>query len=120
MGLLVGVLALAMIGIRAAVERRRVIGILRALGYQPPRLLAGLVAEATLTATMGVLAGIGAGLVVGYVLMKSVAPDAAFGVSLPRLAVALAIVYGTVVMVTGPLAWRAARMPPTEAVRITG
>ena len=120
MGLLLGVVALAMIGIRAAVERRRVIGILRALGYQPPRLLVGMVAEATLTATIGVAAGVGAGAVVGYFLIPSAAPDATFGVDLPRLGIALAIVYATVVLVTWPLASRAARMAPTEAIRMTG
>ena len=121
-GLLVGVIALAMIGIRAAIERRRVIGILRALGYQPPRLLMGLVVEASLLATLGVLSGVGAGLGVSYLVVSLSGwfPGASFGVDLPRLAVALAIVYGTVVLVTGPLASRAARMAPAEAVRLIG
>jgi len=120
MGLLVGVLALAMIGIRAAIERRRVIGILRALGYQPTRLLVGLVAEAALTATLGVVSGIGAGLVIGYFVIGGVEPGSTFGVNLQRLVIALVIVYGTVLVVTGPLASRAARMAPTEAIRLTG
>jgi len=120
MGLLVGVLALAMIGIRAAIERRRVIGILRALGYQPNRLLVGLVAEAALTATLGVVSGIGAGLVIGYFLIGGTEPGGTFGVNLQRLVIAVVIVYGTVLLVTGPLASRAARMAPTEAIRLTG
>jgi ABC-type antimicrobial peptide transport system permease subunit len=120
MGLLVGVLALAMIGIRAAVERRRVIGILLALGYQPPRLLAGLIAEAALLATLGVLCGVSAVLVIAYFLLSSGVAPTPFSVNLPRLAIALAIVYGTVVLVTGPLASRAARMAPAEAVRLIG
>jgi len=120
MGLLVGVLALAMIGIRAAIERRRVIGILRALGYQPSRLLAGLVAEAGLTATIGIITGIGAGLVIGYYLVGGSEPGTTFGVNFERLLIAVAIVYATVLAVTGPLASRAARMAPTEAIRLTG
>jgi putative ABC transport system permease protein len=120
MGLLVGVLALAMIGIRAAIERRRVIGILRALGYQPSRLLAGLVAEAALTATIGVITGLGAGLIVGYWVIGASEPGTTFGVDFERLLVAVAIVYSTVLVVTGPLASRAARMAPTEAIRLTG
>jgi len=120
MGLLVGVLALAMIGIRASIERRRVIGILRALGYQPSRLLVGLVAEAALTATIGVISGIGAGLLIGYFLIGATEPGATFGVNLQRLVIALVIVYGTVLVVTGPLASRAARMAPTEAIRLSG
>jgi len=120
MGLLVGVLALAMIGIRAAIERRRVIGILRALGYQPSRILVGLVAEAALTATIGVISGIAAGLVIGYFVISGTAPGSTVGVNLQRLVIALVIVYGTVLLVTGPLASRAARMAPTEAIRLTG
>ena len=123
MGLLVGVLALAMIGIRAAVERRRAIGILRALGYQPPSLLVGLVTEAALLATLGVVSGIGAGLVTAYFLLHNTGILGArtdVSVDVPQLAIALAIVYGTVVLVTGPLASRAARMAPAEAVRLIG
>jgi putative ABC transport system permease protein len=120
MGLLVGVLAFAMIGVRAAIERRRVIGILRALGYQPSRLLAGLIAEAALTATIGVITGIGGGLIIGYYLIGSSEPGSTFGVNFQRLLFAVAIVYATVLAVTGPLASRAARMAPTEAIRLTG
>ena len=123
MGLLVGVLALAMIGIRAAVERRRAIGILRALGYQPSRVLAGLLAEATATATLGVVTGIASGLLMAYFLLASIpningTPE--LGIFFGRLGVALAIVYGTVLIVTLPLVWRASRMAPTEAIRLTG
>jgi putative ABC transport system permease protein len=121
MGLLVGVLALGMIGVRAAIERRRAIGILRALGYEPLRLLAGLLAEATMTATIGVVTGIGAGLLLAYVLIagsRSGTHDV--GVAFVRLGIALAIVYGTVLIVTLPLVSRASRMAPAEAIRLSG
>jgi len=121
LGLLVGVLALTMVGIRAAVERRRPIGILRSLGYQPPRVIAGLLVEALLTATIGVATGVGAGLVTAYFLVSgSVEPGATFTVDMARLGLALVVVYGTVLIVTGPLASRVARMAPTEAIRLTG
>ena len=120
-GLLAGVLALAMIGIRAAIERRRTIGIQRALGYQPLRVVAGLLAEAATTASIGVVTGIAAGLLMAFWLVH----DHAVGtpvieIPLARLGIALAIVYGTVLIVTLPPAMRAARMAPTEAIRMTG
>jgi putative ABC transport system permease protein len=120
MGLLVGVLALGMIGVRAALERRRAIGILRALGYEPPRLMAGMLAEATMTATIGVVTGVGAGLLLAYALAGRASGPAELGVTFVRLGIALAIVYGTVLIVTLPLVSRAARMAPTEAIRLTG
>jgi len=121
MGLLVGVLALGMIGVRATIERRRAIGILRALGYQPSRVLAGLLTEATMTATIGVVTGIAAGLLLAYVLVAGAASGTPhFDVTLARLGIALAIVYGTVLIVTLPLVSRASRMAPAEAIRFTG
>ena len=124
LGLLVGVLALGMIGIRAAIERRRPIGILRALGYEPSRLLAGMLAEAMTTATIGVVTGVAAGLLLDYVLLfrkVSIASGMPVGdVLFARLGFALALVYGTVLIVTMPLVSRASRMAPAEAIRLTG
>lgn len=123
LGLLVGVLALGMIGIRASIERRRPIGVLRALGYEPPRLLAGMLTEATTTATIGVVTGLGAGLVLDFVLVAGAAPSPSSSVStatLVRLGVALALIYGTVLIVTLPLVSRASRIAPAEAIRMTG
>jgi len=120
LGLLVGVLALAMLLIRATIERRRVIGVLRALGYQRRSVLAGLVTETLITATIGALTGVAAGVFMGYFVISQLAPSAQFGVDVERLAFALAIVYGTVLVITIPLALRAARMAPTEAIRMAG
>jgi putative ABC transport system permease protein len=124
LGLLVGVLALGMIGIRASIERRRPIGILRALGYEPPRILAGMLAEATMTATIGVVTGLLAGLLLDYVLIANSSggtPGAQIAdATLARLGIALALVYGTVLIVTMPPVSRASRMAPAEAIRQTG
>ena len=121
LGLLVGVLALTMVGIRAAIERRRAIGILRSLGYQPPRVIAGLLIESTLTATIGVLTGVGAGLVTSsFLITAGLEAGAVFGLDAGRMALALIVVYGGVLIVSAPLASRVARMAPTEAIRFTG
>lgn len=121
MGLLVGALALVMVGIRAAIERRRTIGVLRALGYQPSRVVAGLVAESTLTATLGVATGAGSALFLALfsLLAGKASPDGG-GIDPGRMSVALAIVYGTVLLVAWPLAVRLARIAPAEAIRMTG
>jgi len=120
MGLMVGVLSLAVVGIRAAVERRRAIGVMRSLGYQPPRLLAGLVAEAALTATIGVVIGVGAGAITAYLIMRLFLVGGTYGIDTARMGVALAIIYGTALTVTAALAWRAAQTPPADAIRHTG
>ena len=123
MGLLVGVLALAMIGIRAAIERRRTIGVLRALGYQPAQVVAGLVSESIVMTTIGAMTGITAGVTLVYALVSG-SPGATvldagnWSGPVTRLGVALALVYATVLIVTVPLAARAARMAPAEAIRL--
>lgn len=119
MGLLVGALALAVVGIRAAVERRRTIGILRALGYEPSRVVAGLVFESTLLATIGVATGVGSALVIALITLIGGRGGGGGAVDTARLGVALAIVYGTVLVASLPLATRVARMRPTEAIRMT-
>ena len=124
MGLLVGVLALSMIGIRAAIERRRMIGVLRALGYQPPQVLIGLVAETAVMTTIGAVTGITAGIMLAYAFVGvSGATTVADAIYYPenfvtRLGIALALVYATVLAVTVPMAARAARMAPAEAIRL--
>jgi ABC-type antimicrobial peptide transport system permease subunit len=80
-----------------------------------------MLAEATVTATIGVLNGIGAGLLLASVLLAGAAsgpPE--HGVTFVRLGIALAIVYGTVLIVTLPLVSRASRMAPAEAIRLSG
>jgi putative ABC transport system permease protein len=119
MGLVVAVLALAMVTIRAAVERRRTIGVLRAIGFQRSRIMSGLIVEGALTATIGAVSGILAGLLIGYVLDVAQSTTG-FGVDGSRMEVALTIVFATVLAVTVPIAWRVSRLAPIDAIRTTG
>jgi putative ABC transport system permease protein len=121
MGLLVGALALTMVVIRAAVERRRTIGILRALGYQPARVVAGLVAESALVVTIGVVTGVCAALLLAlFQWLAGNGGTGAGGIDEVRMGIALAIVYGTVLIAGLPLAVRIARIAPADAIRVTG
>lgn len=119
MGLVVAVLALAMVSIRAAVERRRTIGIQRALGYTPSRVMTGMFVEAAITTTIGALSGVVAGLLIGYVVDKA-QTNTTFAIDGFRLGLALAIVYGTVFVVIFPIANRVSRLAPTDAIRAVG
>ncbi len=117
MGLLVGVLSLGVLGVRAVVERRRMIGVLRAIGYRRRDIITGLVAEATITATIGVVVGLGAGAVMGYLFARLFLAGSPFGIDATSVAVALLAVYAAVLLVTVGPAWRVARLSPAEAVR---
>ncbi|HEV2474897.1 MAG TPA: ABC transporter permease, partial [Candidatus Dormibacteraeota bacterium] len=73
-GLGVGVMSLGVLALRAVVERRRVIGLLRAVGYQPRPLLLAVMGESLLTAAAGIVVGTTVGLFVGSVIAAGYYP----------------------------------------------
>jgi putative ABC transport system permease protein len=117
-GLLVGVLSLGILALRAVVERRRTIGVLRALGYRPGQVLAGIVSEGLITATCGALVGIGVGALIGVTFYNTLLPGASLVIDGSSLALTVGLVYLSVLAVTIPPALRAARLPVVEALRV--
>jgi putative ABC transport system permease protein len=118
MGLLIGVLSLGILALRAVVERRRSIGLLRALGYRRPDVLAGLVAEMLTTATVGAAVGIGVGSLMGFLINRAVARATDFRIDGSFLVLTVALMYAAVLAVTFAPALRAARLPAVEALRV--
>lgn len=122
-GLVVGVLSLGVLALRAVLERRRAIGILRALGSQPRGVLAGILIEGMLTTGLAIAVGLAAGLVAIDALANAnakVAPIPRLDVS--DIAFRLIVIYATLLAVTmlvtiGP-ALRAARVAPVDATRL--
>jgi putative ABC transport system permease protein len=115
----VGVLSFGILALRAAIERRRTIGVLRAVGYRPGQVLGGLLTEALVTTTVGVAAGIGIGLAIAwaYLLAAGIAQPQ---VDIAEVVVPALLVYAAVVLVTIGPAVRASRMRTSEALRIVG
>lgn len=119
-GLLVGVFSLGTVALRAVVERRRAIGVLRAIGFRPGQVLFGIMFETVLIATTGLAVGlaasylIGSSAIVGGQIYTSFVPDAW------TLFSAIGLVYAAVVLVTVLPAIRAARLRPAEALRVVG
>jgi putative ABC transport system permease protein len=117
-GLLVGVLSLGILALRAVVERRRTIGVLRALGYRPGQVLVGIVSEGLITATCGALVGIGVGALIGVSFYSVLLPGAPLMIDGSSLAFTVGLIYVAVLAVTIPSAFRAARLRPIEALRL--
>jgi putative ABC transport system permease protein len=117
MGLVVGILSLGILGLRAVVERRHVIGVLRAIGYQKRGVMGGLIAEAGVTASLGVVVGVFTGVIMGFLFIRQQSGSPDFGVDMGTLGGVLVLVYLAVLAVTVGPAWRASRLPPAEAVR---
>jgi putative ABC transport system permease protein len=119
MGLAVGILGLGIVAMRAGTERRPVIGILRAIGYKRRSIILGLLGESAVSATIGAGVGIVAGISMGYLFYRQSDSRPGFGVDLPSIGGVLGLIYlGVLLMTLGP-AWRASRLPPAEAIRLT-
>jgi putative ABC transport system permease protein len=119
MGLAVGILGLGIVAMRAVTERRHVIGVLRAIGYQRRSVIAGLLSESAISATIGAAVGIVAGISMGYLFYRQSDSRPGFGVDLASIGGVLGLIYLAVLLVTLGPAWRASRLPPAEAVRHT-
>lgn len=119
MGLIVGILSLGILGLRAVVERKHLIGVLRAIGYYKRSVLFGQLAEAFVTTTLGVLVGAATGFIMGWIFYTKFFEQSLWGVEWANLYNAIILVYGAVFLVTVGPAWRASRLPPAEAVRYT-
>lgn len=117
MGLVVGILALGIIALRAIIERRYAIGVLRALGYRRWQVMAGLMTEAATTTAIGVVVGMLTGLMLGYIFYRQFDTTVPFGVEWGTILSAVGLVFAAVGLVTLGPAWRASRLPPAEAVR---
>ena len=113
-------LAIAIVGVAGVLAfsvsgRTREFGIRLALGSQPQRLLAGVIAEGAVMAVVGVVAGAAAGYVLAR-LAGSYLLDMQMPSTLPVIASALVLLAAAVVASAWPAA-RAARIDVMQALR---
>jgi len=118
MGIVIGILSLAILALRAVVQRRRSIGVLRALGYRRGEVVAGVVTEAALTTTCGVVVGVVTGIVAAYLYLNWSVTATPFGIDVGSLAGTLGLIYAAVLLATVGPALAAARTPPAQALRL--
>jgi putative ABC transport system permease protein len=119
-GLLIAVAGVGVIMFRAVRERRREVGVLRSLGFQPRAVARTFVFEAGVVATMGVLLGVLVAIVACYVLAVSGADFAAgfaFGVPVTDVVVIVAIALAPTLLAAMLPARLASRIEPAVALR---
>src|SRR5579859_2664069 len=119
-GLLAGVAALGTLSTRAVVERRRQIGVLRALGFTARAVSAGLLVESGVVALLGAGLGIGVGLFVAQstvTFLSRLNPELVFEIPWDQIGLVLVISVGAALLMTILPARQAARLTPAEALR---
>ncbi|HZY70330.1 MAG TPA: FtsX-like permease family protein [Thermoplasmata archaeon] len=123
LGLAVGIAALGILALRAVVERRREIGMMRATGFRRGMILQGFVLEYSFVTLFGVGVGTILGLLIVYDLSVSSSAVSAgvstFSVPVVNiLTIVIAAYVLAMIAIIGP-SIRASRIPPAEAVRAT-
>jgi putative ABC transport system permease protein len=122
LGLLIGIAGLGVVMVRAVRERRREIGMLRAMGVRSRTVRRAFLLEATFVAVQGAAIGISLGLITSYEVLvnSSTFGEQALGFSVPWAALAVIVVaplVASLVAVAAP-ATQASRILPAEALRI--
>ena len=121
-GLVVGIAGIGVIMARAVRERRREVGVLRSLGFQPPAVARTFMVEAGFVAVEGTVIGVVVALIGSYGLVLSDSgfiSDFQWGVSWTEVAVIVALSLGASTVAALWPARRASLIRPAEALRIT-
>jgi putative ABC transport system permease protein len=123
LGLGVGIAAMGILALRAVVERRRQIGMLRATGFTRGMILRSFLLEYSYVTIAGIAIGTGLGLLVVYNATNSnVAASAGITQFVAPWLTIVEIAVVTYLLVLAAIAapaLRAANLPPADAVRAT-
>jgi len=122
LGLIIGIAGLGVVMVRAVRERRRQIGMLRAMGFQHRVVRTAFLLEATFIAAQGVIVGVSLALITAYTLLTK---SDSFGsqrlaFSVPWTNLAIVVVVSMVASLAAVLApaSQASRIKPAVALRI--
>jgi len=121
LGLVVGIAGIGVIMVRAVRERRRQVGVLRALGFQAAAVRAAFIVESAFVAMEGVLIGTVLALVCAWSMTLTDAFGSELAFRIPFGAIGLLVV-GTFVcalLATAAPARSAARIRPAVALRLS-
>ena len=117
-GLVIGTLGMSVIAIRNVAERKREIGMMRAIGFPQSQVMLTVLLELFVLGTIGLVIGVSNGLIINFGLANLsnntvVIPWDTIGVYLGFIAF--------VAFLSGAIpGWIAARIPASEALRYTG
>lgn len=117
-GLIIGSLGMAIIAIRNVAERKREIGMMRAIGFPRSQVMIAVLLELFVLGIIGLIIGIVNGLLINYGLAELSGSD----IVIPTATISIYLGFITVVAaIAGALpGWFAARIPASEALRYVG
>ena len=120
MGLMVGIAALGVISLRAVVERRQQIGVLRAIGYRRRMIQLSFLLECSFVALLGIIIGVGLGTILSYNVVNDILDDIEtirFNIPWLQIIGIITAAYVFSLATTWLPARQASRIYPAEALR---
>ena len=120
LGLLVGIAALGVVSLRAVVERRQQIGVLRSIGYRRRMVQLSFLLESSFIVLLGVGIGVGLGTAIAYNIVDDIRDNVEsirFSIPWARIGVIVAVAYLFSLATTFLPARQASRIYPAEALR---
>jgi putative ABC transport system permease protein len=117
LGLGVGIAAMGILAMRAVVERRAEIGVIRATGFTQGMVLRAFLLEYSFVTILGIFIGTTLGIVLDWDASQGAVALLQFAVPWANVAIVVLVSYGlTLLAILGP-SLSAARLPPAEAIR---
>ncbi len=120
LGLLVGIAALGVVSLRAVVERRQQIGVLRSIGYRRRMVQLSFLLESSFIVLLGIGIGVGLGTLIAYNIVDDIRDNVEsirFSIPWVRIGVIVAVAYLFSLATTYLPARQASRIYPAEALR---
>lgn len=120
LGLVVGIAALGVVSMRAVVERRQQIGVLRAIGYRRRMVQLSFLIESSFVALLGIAIGVALGTVISYNVVSEIQNELdgiKFSVPWTQICIIIGIAYFFSLLTTFLPARQASNILPAEALR---
>ena len=120
LGLMVGVAALGVVSLRAVVERRQQIGVLRAIGYKRNMVQFSFLLESSFVVLLGVAIGVGLGTAISYLIVREIREDVEtirFAIPWLQIVIIVGAAYLFSLATTFLPARQASSIYPAEALR---
>ena len=120
LGIVVGIAALGVVSMRAVVERRQQIGVLRAIGYRQGMIQLSFLLESSFVALLGVALGVALGTIISINLVDDIEDELEglrFSVPWLQIVIIIAATYVFSMLATYLPSRQASRTTPAEALR---
>ena len=120
LGLVVGIAAIGVLSVRAVVERRQSVGVLRAIGFRSSMIRAQFLIESSFITLIGIAIGIFLGIMQSYLIFKEISKElegASFSVPIGEVGFLIVITVVASILASVIPANEASKIYPAEALR---